>query len=206
MSNAAEIELGGLHLAGAAELRRKWGWFVALGIILVVLGMVALGASLLTTIVSMMFFGWLMIGGGIMEAIHAFACKGWSGFFLDLLTGLLYMVVGFLIVTHPVPAVVALTLLIALFLIFTGIFYMVVAFSVRYQNRWWIFLHGVVNLALGLFIKQQWPEASLWIIGMFIGIEMIFNGWSLVMLGISAKTMSGPTTPGSTASPRPAGA
>ncbi len=189
MSTATEIEMGGLHLAGAAELRRKWGWFVALGIVLVILGMIALGSALFVTLASMLFFGWLMIFGGIVEAVHAFSCKRWSGFFLDLLTGLLYVVVGFIIVNHPLQTAVALTLLIAMFLLFSGIFRIVVAFSVRYQNRWWIFFHGFIDVVLGFIIWQQWPESSLWIVGMFIGIDMLFNGWSLVMLGLAAKNI-----------------
>lgn len=117
------------------------------------------------------------------------SCKKWSGFFIDLLTGLLYAVVGFLIVGNPGATAVTLTLLIAMFLIFGGIFRVVVAFVVRYHNWGWLVLHGVVNLFLGIAIWRQWPLSGLWVIGLFIGIDMIFNGWSLVMLGLTAKNL-----------------
>jgi uncharacterized membrane protein HdeD (DUF308 family) len=178
-----------LHLVGIHELRKRWGWFLALGILLVVLGMTALGSSIFMTLATMVFVGWLMIVSGIFQAVHAFTCKGWSGFFIDLLTGLLYTVVGFMIVANPAATAITLTLLIAILLIFGGIFRIVVALSVRYPNWSWLLLHGVINLILGISIWQQWPLDGLWVIGLFVGIDMIFNGWSLVMLSLAAKNL-----------------
>ena len=178
-----------LHLVGLEELRKRWGWFLGLGILLVVLGMIALGSSVVMTLATMVFVGWLMIVGGVLEAVHAFNCKGWSGFFIDLLTGILYAVVGFMIVANPGATAVALTLLISMFLIFGGIFRIVVAVAVRFHNWIWLLLHGIINLLLGIAIWQQWPLSGLWVIGLFIGIDMVFNGWSLVMLGLAAKNL-----------------
>ena len=119
---ATETQLGitGLHLVGLENLRKRWGWFLALGVLLVVLGMVALGSSVFMTLATMVFVGWLLIVGGVLEAAHACSCKGWGGFFIDLLTGILYVVVGFMVVANPGATAVALTLLIAMFLIFGG--------------------------------------------------------------------------------------
>jgi uncharacterized membrane protein HdeD (DUF308 family) len=124
-----------------------------------------------------------------LQAAHACSCKGWGGFFIDLLTGILYVVVGFMVVANPGTTAVALTLLIAMFLIFGGIFRIVVAAVVRFQNWVWLLLHGVVNLLLGIAIWRQWPLSGLWVIGLFVGIDMLFNGWSLVMLGLAAKNL-----------------
>jgi uncharacterized membrane protein HdeD (DUF308 family) len=176
-------------MVGADELRKKWGWFLALGIVLIIGGTVAIGMSCLTTVFSVMLLGWLMIVGGILEAVHAFSCKGWSGFIIDLLTGLLYVVVGFMCVANPGATAVALTLLIAMFLIFGGIFRSVIAVIMRYPNWGWVLLHGVINLLLGVMIWRQWPLSGLWVIGLFVGIDMIFNGWSLVMLSLAAKNL-----------------
>lgn len=178
-----------LHLIGVEELRKRWAWFLGLGILLVVLGTIALGSSVMMTLATMTFIGWLMVVGGVLQAVHAFACKAWSGFFIDLLTGILYAVVGFMIVANPGATAVALTLLISMFLIFGGIFRIVVAVAVRFQNWIWLLLHGIVNLLLGIAIWQQWPLSGLWVIGLFIGIDMLFNGWSLVMLGLAAKNL-----------------
>ncbi len=178
-----------LHLIGLEALHKRWGWFLGLGILLVVLGMIAIGSSVMMTLATMVLIGWLMIGGGILEAIHAFTCKGWSGFFIDLLTGILYTVVGFMIVANPSATAVALTLLISMFLIFGGVSRIATAIAIHFHNWIWLLLHGVINLLLGIGIWRQWPLSGLWVIGLFVGIDMIFNGWSLVMLGIAAKTL-----------------
>jgi uncharacterized membrane protein HdeD (DUF308 family) len=141
------------------------------------------------TVFSMLLLGWLLIGGGVLEAVHAFGCKRWGGFFIDLLTGLLYVVVGFMILANPGVTAVALTLVIALFLMFGGVFRIVVSLFVRFHHWGWVLLHGVVSLLLGIGVWRQWPLSGLWVIGLFVGIEMILSGWSLVMLGIAAKSM-----------------
>jgi uncharacterized membrane protein HdeD (DUF308 family) len=187
------MNLSGLHLIGLGELKRNWGWFLGLGIALLVLGAIALGASVAMTIVSMVLLGWLLIIGGVLEGIHAFwRERAWGGFFIDLLTGILYVVVGFMVLANPGEAAMALTLLIALFLMFSGLFRIVVALILRFPHWGWLTLHGAVNLVLGIAIWRQWPLSGLWVIGLFVGIDMIFNGWSLVMLGLAAKKLPEP--------------
>ena len=180
---------GMVVLSGLEELHKRWGWFFALGVILIVLGASAIGSAVLMTLATMIFVGWLLIIGGIVQAAHAFRCKGWSGFFIDLLTGVLYAVAGFMFVANPGATAVTLTLLMAMFLIFGGVFRIVAAIAVQFPNWAWMLLHGAINLLLGLAIWQQWPLAGLWVIGLFVGIDMIFNGWSLVMLGLAAKNL-----------------
>lgn len=189
MDRETQMSVASLHLIGLGELHKRWGWFVGLGILLVVLGMMALGSSVVMTLATMVFVGWLMIGAGVLQAVHAFTCKGWSGFFIDLLSGILYTVVGFMIIANPGATAVTLTLLISMFLIFGGIFRIATAISVRFHNWIWMLLHGVINLLLGISIWQQWPLSGLWVIGVFVGIDMLCNGWSLVMLGLAAKNL-----------------
>ncbi|MHC4175920.1 MAG: DUF308 domain-containing protein [Planctomycetota bacterium] len=174
---------------GLQGLRENWGWFLGLGILLLVLGTVALGSAVLMTLASVLLFGWLLIIGGVMDAVQAFRCKGWSGFFLDLLTGVSYLVVGFMVVANPEATAVALTLLIAMFLIMGGLFRIVAAIAAQPPHWGWVLLHGVVSLLLGVAIWQRWPLSGLWVIGLYVGIEMIFNGWSLVMLGLTARRL-----------------
>ena len=189
VSQESQFRINSLHLVGLDELRKRWGWVLGLGILLIVLGTTAIGSSVVMTLATMVFVGWLMIGGGVLQAVHAFACKGWGGFFIDLLAGVLYTVAGFMIVANPGATAVALTLLISMFLIFGGLFRVVAALTVRFQNWIWLLLHGVVNLMLGIAVWQQWPLSGLWVIGLFIGIDMAFNGWSLVMLSLAAKNL-----------------
>ncbi len=147
-----------LNLVGLQELKKNWGWFLALGVLLIVLGAVAIGRAWLVTLASMVFFGWLLIIAGVVEAVHSFwRQRNWSGFFLDLLTGVLYAVVGLLVVSNPLQTSAALTLLISMFLIFGGVFRIAAALSVRYPHWGWVLLHGIVQLALGVMIWRNWP-------------------------------------------------
>jgi uncharacterized membrane protein HdeD (DUF308 family) len=162
---------------------------LGLGVLLIALGSVAIARSCMVSIVSVVFFGWLLIVGGALEMIHAFWRKGWSGFFIDLLSGILHFVVGFMLVSNPGVGAQALTLLIAMFLMLGGIFRIVAAIALRYPHWGWLVLHGMVMLLLGNLIWRQWPVSGLWVIGLFIGIELIFDGWALAMLGITARTL-----------------
>ena len=99
------------------------------------------------------------------------------------------MVVGFMIIEQPENSAIQLTLIIAFFLIIGGIFRIVFALSERFTGWPWVLLNGGVTLMLGLMIYKQWPDSGLWVIGLFVGIEMIFNGWSWIMLSAGLRRL-----------------
>ena len=169
--------------SGFEELRRSWGWYVGLGILLIVLGFLSIGYAVTATVASVIVFGWLMVIGGVFEAGHAFWRRRWSGFFVDLAIGILYAVVGAMLIVNPLAGAATLTLLIAMFLFISGIFRIVASLTNRFHNWGWLLLDGIVNVILGVMIWRQWPVSGLWVIGLFVGIEMLFNGWSMLMLG-----------------------
>jgi uncharacterized membrane protein HdeD (DUF308 family) len=173
------------------ELRRHRGWFVALGVALVVLGVVALGAVGLVTLASVLLFGWLLLIGGIMQIVHAFRVRRWGGFPRHLLGGVLSLVVGLLIARNPVAGAASLTLLLAAFFMVGGIFRIGAALSFHFPGRGWAVLSGVVTLLLGIMIWSEWPASGVWVIGTFVGIDLIFDGWSLVMTGMAARQLPG---------------
>src|SRR5215510_12277806 len=178
-----------IQLTGHDELRRSWGWYLVLGIVLIVLGIVAMGSVFVMTIASVFFFGWILIVGGVMEVVHAFWHKRWAGFFLDLLTGVLYVVVGWMMVNNPQESALLLTLIIAMFLVFEGVFRIVTAITVRYPHWGSVLFNGIISLLLGILIWRRWPVSGLWVIGLFVGIEMLLNGWSLVMLSMTGRKL-----------------
>ena len=192
MSMDNNVTVHQLHLVGLEDLRKRSGMFLALGVVLIVLGTIALGLSVVFTLASMVFIGWLMIMAGVLQTAHGFSVKAWGGFFIEILAGLLYTVVGFLIIIHPAAAAVELTLIIAVLLIVGGLFRIAIAIAVRLPNSIWLLIHGAVNILLGTAIIGQWPSSGLWVIGTFIGIDMIFNGWTLVMLSLAAKQIGKP--------------
>jgi len=171
---------------GIEEVRAHRTWFLCLGVMLIVIGTIAIGSAGLMTIVSVIFLGWLLIFGGLFEIIHGFARRAWGGFFINLMGGALYAVTGILMVTHPGVAAVTLTLMIAMLLIVAGTFRIFVAFSTPMHHRGWLVLNGAISLLLGFSIMSSWPISGLWIIGLFIGIDMIFDGWTEVMVALSS--------------------
>ena len=185
----SEVEFISLHLVGTGDLPKRWRSVLWLGVLLLVLGVIAISAAPFLTLASMVLIGVLLIIVGVLQGLHAFAYRRWGGFFVDLLASILYLALGFLIVANPGVTAEALTLLIALFLIFGGIFRIVIASMIRFHNAVWLLLHGAVNLLLGILIWQQWPLSGHWVIGLFVGIDLIFNGWSLIMLGLAAKKL-----------------
>jgi len=176
------------------DLRRGWIWFVVLGVLQVILGIVALGSPLLIGLATAVFIGWLLLIGGVFEVGHGLLRRQWRGFFLDLLTGILYVAIGFMVVANPGITLIALTLLISMFLIISGIFRTVTALSERFPHWGWMLLNGIVSLVLGIAIWRQWPFSGLWVVGLFVGIEMLLHGWSLIMLGLAAKGLKSAQT------------
>jgi len=168
-------------------LREQWWCFLLMGISLVVLGTVAVASSFFATIAIVIFFGFLLLAAGITQIVSSFWTGRWSGMLLHLLIGVLYTVVGFVVIDAPAESAAALTLVIAVFLIVGGILRIVAALTQRFHDWGWVLLNGAVSLFLGMLIYRQWPLSGLWVIGLFVGIDMIFNGWTWVMLSIGLR-------------------
>ena len=175
---------------GVHELRRNWGWMLALGIALIVLGMFAISWDVIfLTVVSVIFFGWLLVIGGIVEAVQAFRHRKSGSFFLHLLSAVLAVVVGFLLLENPTTGAVVLTLMLAFYFIAGGIFRIFGALTMRLPSWGWMVFNGVVTLLLGVLVLAHWPSSALWVIGLFIGIDMIVTGWARVMLALAVKKL-----------------
>ncbi len=172
-----------------AAVRDHWWWFLLMGILLVVMGTFAVGAATIVTLVSVMFFGFLLLAAGVIQIVSSFWSGRWSGTLLHVLIGILYLITGLIIVDRPLESEFSLTLVIAFFLLAAGIFRIVAALMERFHDWGWVLLNGIVTLMLGLLILKQWPSSALWVIGLFVGIDMIFNGWAWIMLSIGLRTL-----------------
>jgi uncharacterized membrane protein HdeD (DUF308 family) len=168
------------------RMRDNWGRLLALGVALIILGLLALGSEF-TTLAVMLTFAVLLLVSGVVEIAAAFLARRWSGFFLHLLFGILYFIVGLLMIEHPGVAADALTLVLAASFLAGGLLRIVVALTSRFSNWGWVLLNGIVTFLLGLMIWRRWPEASEWVIGLFVGIELLFTGWSLVALALTLR-------------------
>jgi uncharacterized membrane protein HdeD (DUF308 family) len=128
------------------------------------------------------------------EAVGAFWCRGWSGFFLDLLSGVLSIVVGLLFLRAPLNALAALTLLLACFLMAGGIFKVVAAVGYRFAAWGWSLVGGIVDVILGVMLWQEWLASALWVIGLFVRINLMFRGFNWIALGLALRSLSRPET------------
>jgi uncharacterized membrane protein HdeD (DUF308 family) len=178
---------------GLDVLRGEWIWFVLLGVALIVLGSVALGYVVMASLAVALVLGILILVGGAAETLGAFWCRRWSGFLLHLLSGVLSIVVGLLFLKSPAGALAALTLLMAGFFLVGGIFKVAASASYRFAAWGWPLFSGLIDVALGVMILAEWPESALWVLGMFLGINLIFRGVNWIGLGMALRSLASPT-------------
>jgi len=174
--------------SGIETLRAKWGWIVALGVIYTVAGFIALGSVLMATVASVFIVGIMMLIAGVAEVINAFQVKTWGKFLFWVLLGVLYIVAGFVTFENPLLAAALLTLLLACALVVSGVMRIILGFSMKRGMPWiWVVLSGVVTLLLGLIILNHWPVSSLYILGLLLGIDLVFAGASWIGMGLSLR-------------------
>jgi uncharacterized membrane protein HdeD (DUF308 family) len=174
--------------ADTAPLRAKWGWILALGIVYVVAGCIALGSVMMATVASVLIVGVMMIVAGVAEIFNAFQLKGWGGFLVWLLLGALYIVAGFITFENPLFAAALLTLLLGASLVASGIVRIILAFSMKREQPWiWLLLSSIVTLLLGLLILAHWPISSVYVLGIFLGLDLIMAGAGWIGLSLALR-------------------
>src|SRR5262249_17738191 len=169
------------------SLGRHWWLYIALGALSVVVGFLAISSKFITTLLSVRVFGWLLLIAGISEVVHAIMVRRMRAFALHLLAAALYLLTGLFMLEDPVRAAAVLTLLLAASFLVGGFLRVVFSFVMRFPGWSWVLLHGVVDALLGFLIWNGWPESSLWVIGLFVGIDLIFHGVGWVMLGLGVR-------------------
>jgi uncharacterized membrane protein HdeD (DUF308 family) len=173
-----------------ADLRRNWFWFVLLGVVLIVLGVAAM--TEFTVVASALFvlvLGCLLLAAGVAYLVGAFFTRGWGGFFLSLLAGILHLAIGLLILDQPGDALAVITLALAVYFFVDGLFRIVASLTGQFRHWGWMLVNGVITLLLGVLIWRHWPESSLWVIGLFVGINMLISGVTYVSLGLTVRRL-----------------
>lgn len=182
----------GMHERPLAEdlapLRSKWGWVLALGGVYVLAGVAALGSVATATTVSVYLVGFMMVLAGVSEVFGAFLFKAWSRFLLWLGVGVLYIAGGVAAFQNPRLAAVFLTLVLGVSLVCAGVLKIVVAFAVKQENAWtWVALSGLVTALLGGIILAGWPVSGIYVLGLFLGIDLILAGAAWVRLAFGLR-------------------
>lgn len=179
-------------------LRQDWWCFFLLGVALIAIGSAAVGSSFVASVVTVVMFGILLLAAGVGELVSALWAGKWEGFLLHLLVGVLYTVNGLIIVNAPEESTIALTLLVAGMLLVVGTFRVAAALTLRFSGWGWNLLNGLISILLGVMIFRQWPASGEFVIGLFVGIDLIFAGFTWVMLSLGLRQLaklSPPTTP-----------
>lgn len=185
----------GLDTQHLPAFSKNWKKFLTLGILLFILGAFAVYASVFTTLVSVVILGFIIFFSGILMAYDSFTFwrgKSNSGFFLQLLMAVLYILLGLALIINPVASSISLTLLLGIFYIIIGIFRVAFAPTLRAPRWGWSWFNGVISLLLGILIVTSWPASGLYIIGLFIGIDLLFTGWAYIMAALAARSLIRP--------------
>ena len=190
MTNASDTMINPVAGSDMAPLRAKWGWIVALGFVYLIAGLVALGSVMMATVMlsGVLLVGVMMIIAGAAQVLSAFQIKSWGKFLLWALLGILYIVAGFVTFENPLLAAALLTLILGASLVGSGIMRVILAFSMKRESPWiWVLLSGVITLLLGLLIFAHWPVSSLYILGVFLGIDLVMAGTAWIGLGFGLR-------------------
>ncbi|NMN73732.1 HdeD family acid-resistance protein [Rhizobium sp. 57MFTsu3.2] len=173
---------------GFSSLQSKWGWFAALGVLLIVCGFIALANVALATVVSVYYVGILMLVGGVVYLIHAFQVRNWEQALVWALSGVLYLLAGFFAFENPLLASAVLTLFLAIALLVAGVFRIWVGWRMRPVKGWgWVLVSGIITALAGVVIALGWPVNSLWILGLFLACDLLLQGWSMLAFGLAVR-------------------
>lgn len=164
-----------------------WGWWLTFGVILFLLGLFLLGTPVVTSFSSIVLLGAFLLAAGAIQLIVSALERSREHRWLYLVVSALTIVIGFLILYRPGITLMALTLLLAVFFLSNGLFRILGSLISRFRGWGWYLLNGLISLILGILILAQWPTSSLWVIGLFIGIDFIFAGWALIMVSLLAR-------------------
>ena len=176
----------------AKAIKEHSKWFMGAGIVFIGLGMAAVILPQIFTLVAEQFIGWLFLIGGIVLALKSFQAKGAPAVFGSIIRALLSIAVGVLLVGFPSAGVFSLTALLIAFFAAEGIVRIVLAFKLKPLDNWfWVLLNGVINIVLAVLIWQGLPGSAAWVLGLLVGIDMLFFGLSMIMLAQGANKVDG---------------
>jgi uncharacterized membrane protein HdeD (DUF308 family) len=172
-------------LAGFHEHR---GWFIATGIALVVLGVLGIALPSIFTVAVDSLIGALLLVGGVVHGAHAFQVRRWTGALPRLLVAALYLIAGIIILVRPLTGALALTLTLSAFLLAIGVSRILLARDLRPLTGWgWTLASGILSVLLGGLLLFGWPMTALWAIGLYVGVDLLVAGWSMLGLALATR-------------------
>ena len=166
-------------------------WFLGSGILLIILGAIAISVPLIASLAIETLFGWILLLGGLIKIVHSFRALSAGKCLLRLVGGIIYCAVGGIFLVYPLQGVLTLTLLLAILFIIEGIIKVSVSLQIRPALNWgWMLISGIAAFILATLIFSGYPSDATWVIGLLVGINLIFSGWTMLMLSTSGITVS----------------
>lgn len=170
------------------EARRSWGWFVALGIVLILVGAYCIWAEIAATLAAIVVLGAVLIVAGVVRLLSIFTARSFGYGILLLLAGIFELIVGLILIEHPGLGALTITLFVAMLLLVGGVFRFFSALWFRMPHYGWVAFSGLVSVVLGILLWAQWPFSALWFIGFAVGVSLIFDGAAWTSLGLRLKS------------------
>jgi uncharacterized membrane protein HdeD (DUF308 family) len=187
VASVSDNRIAGILTEEASSIRKNWGWLLAFSIIQIVVGMLAVSFAFSSTMASVLVLGILFLVAAGVQLAAAIWAREWSGSMLFILLGVLYAIAGVLTLQHPVQAAEGFTLMLAAAFLVGGMFRIVASLVEQFPGWGWVLCNGIITLLLGVLIWQQWPESGLWVVGMFVGIDLIVNGMTWAALAVVVR-------------------
>jgi len=172
-------------------MKRASGWSIALGILMIIVGIIAMLAPWESGLVITLVVGWCAIFNGFAQIVYAFRTHGGWHVLLEVILGIIYIIAGIYLLVHPGAGLLALTLILASFLLIYGIFALVLAFRMKPHNGWgWVLFDAIVTILLGVLIWFHWPWNSAWVVGTLFGISIFVSGITRLMMSLAIRRIA----------------
>jgi uncharacterized membrane protein HdeD (DUF308 family) len=191
----AQLNQGGTHMQRAISdaLGAYWRLFMFQGVIMVILGIVAIAAPAAATLAVDIYIGWLFLISGIVGLVAMFSARDIPAFLWSLVTAALSVAVGVLLIWKPVEGALSLTIVLTAFFIAEGVFQ--IATSIAYRDvigsSWgWMLVSGISDLALAAIIIVGWPVTAIWALGLLVGVNLITSGWAIAMMALAGRNLT----------------
>lgn len=169
------------------EIGRKWGWTLTIGILLIIFGLFMISRAAFATFASMLVLGWTMVAAAFVHVVGTFRAASWKHALVQLLIAALYLIAGALVLRRPEATAIGLTLLISAFLLASGLVRIVMSVALQMRSWGWVLANGVVTALLGILVMNQWPTSGFWVIGLFVGVDLLFHGAALCAFAYTLK-------------------
>jgi len=196
MAAASSDEVQQVREAFAGALRRHWGLFLFEGIVLVILGVLAVMAPAIASVAATLFFGWLLLISGIVGLFTTLRARQAPGFWWSLISAAAGIVAGVLLIGWPLIGRLSLTAVLIAFLFVEGV--VSIMYALEHRNaltgRWgWMLASGILDVVLGVILFAGLPGTALWALGLLLGINLLFGGWAMIVMALYARPKAAAT-------------